>query len=224
MNIGEKIRLLRESKKMSQELLGEKIGVSRQAVTKWELGESLPDVNNFIELSKIFNVSLDKLLKNDNCVTELIEEKNIIKFNECIEFLVEAKKNTYAGDGKVNDISMRPCSKDLEYVKDDYKYIDTYLGGENFIGEEAVFYLDKPIWGMNYYGKEYEKFSVDFLRKAMLTVTKENPYRGQPIFKDGDYTYICEVNGDFEHFNGTEKIYFEKKIVFECIFNGGIIK
>ena len=47
--------------------------------------------------------------------------------------------------------------RDLEYVKDDYKYIDTYLGGENFIGEEAVFYLDKPIWGMNYYGKEYEK-------------------------------------------------------------------
>lgn len=224
MNIGEKIRLLRENKKMSQELLGEKIGVSRQAVTKWELGESLPDVNNFIELSKIFNVSLDKLLKNDNCVTELIEEKNIIKFNECIEFLVEAKKNTYAGEGKTNEISMRPCSKDLEYIKGDYKYIDTYLGGESFMGEEAVFYLDKPIWGMNYYGKEYKNFSVDFLKKAMQTVNKENPYRGQPIYKDGDYTYVCETEGNFEEFVGNEKIYLGKEKIFECHFNGGIIK
>ena len=224
MNLNEKIKLLRENKRISQELLGEKIGVSRQAVQKWESGDSVPDIDNLVELSKIFNISLDRLLKNDNCITEIIESEKIVEFGKCIEFLVEAKKNTYAGDGKTKDVSMRPCSKDLEYTKGDYKYIDTYLGGENFIGEEAVFYLGKPIWGMNYYGKEYKGFSVDFLKKAMMTITKENPYRGQPIFKDGDYTYVCEVNGDFECFHGAEKIYFENKMVFECSFNGGIIK
>lgn len=224
MNLNEKIKLLRENKKMSQELLGEKLGVSRQAVTKWEAGESIPDITNLIELSRLFNISLDKLLKNDDCITEIISDDSSLEYNECIDFLIEAKKNTYASNGKVRDISTRPSSKDLEYSKDNYKYIDTYLGGENFIGEEAVFYLDKPIWGMNYYGKEYKNFSIDFLKKAMMTVTKEYPYRGQPIFKDENYTYVCEVNGNFEHFVGNEKIYFGKEKVFECFFNGGLIK
>ncbi len=224
MELNEKIRVLRENKKMSQELLGEKLGVSRQAVTKWEMGKSFPDINNIIELSKLFDISLDKLLKNEDCSVELIKEDLTVEFDNYIDFLIEAKKNTYAGDGKIKELSSRPCSKDLEYSKNDYKYIDTYLGGENFIGEEALFYLNKPIWGMNYYGKELDKFSIDFLKKAMLTVSKENPFRGKPVFKDGDYTYICEVDGNFEKFSGIEKIYLYDKKVFECSFHGGIIK
>lgn len=224
MKLNEKIKLLREEKNFSQEVLGEKLGVSRQAVTKWENGESTPEINNIIELSKIFGISLDKLLKDDNCDSNLIKEHISIEYGEAIIFLIEAKKNTYAGDGKLKEFSTRPYSKDLEYVKNDFKYIDTYLGGENFIGEEVLFYLDKPIWGMNYYGKECKEFPIEVLKKAMLTVSKENPYRGQPVFKDGDYTYICEVDGEFEKFSGRENIYLNNEKVFECIFHGGIIK
>lgn len=224
MNLNEKIRLLRENKKISQEALGEKIGVSRQAVAKWETGESIPDINNLIEISKIFNITLDKLLKNDDCNIDFIDSTISVEYEKCLDFLVEAKKNTYAGSGTKNEKSMRPCSSDLEYSNGSYKYIDTYLGSENFIGEEAVFYLDKPIWGMNYYGKEHENYSGDFLKKALMTVTKEYPYRGKPIFKDGDYTYVCSINGDFKHFSGVEKIYYDNKLTFECYFNGGIIK
>ena len=65
MTIGEKIQRCRKGQKMSQEELAGKLGVSRQAVSKWELNESIPDTENAIELGKIFGISLDYLLKED---------------------------------------------------------------------------------------------------------------------------------------------------------------
>jgi transcriptional regulator with XRE-family HTH domain len=62
MIIGEKIQQLRKSMNLTQEQLAEKLGVSRQAVSKWELGEALPDIENIVLLSKVFQVSTDYLL------------------------------------------------------------------------------------------------------------------------------------------------------------------
>ena len=60
--ISEKLLYYRKSKGYSQEELAEKIGVSRQAVSKWERGESLPDSNNLIALSRLYSISIDELL------------------------------------------------------------------------------------------------------------------------------------------------------------------
>lgn len=65
MNFGEKLQFLRKSKGISQEHLASQITVSRQAISKWELGESMPDTDNVIQLSKIFGVSIDYLLKDE---------------------------------------------------------------------------------------------------------------------------------------------------------------
>ena len=70
MEIGNKILELRKNSNLSQEELAEKVGVSRQTISKWELGETSPDIKQAKELSKIFNVSLDELVNND--------QKNII--------------------------------------------------------------------------------------------------------------------------------------------------
>lgn len=64
MLLGEKLQLLRKQKGMSQEQLALQVGVSRQAVSKWELNHSLPDTEKIIELSKLFDVSTDYLLKD----------------------------------------------------------------------------------------------------------------------------------------------------------------
>ncbi|MCL2217238.1 MAG: helix-turn-helix domain-containing protein [Defluviitaleaceae bacterium] len=64
MTLGERIQILRKQRGMSQEQLAAKILVTRQAVSKWELGESLPDVNNIVQISELFNVTTDFLLKN----------------------------------------------------------------------------------------------------------------------------------------------------------------
>ena len=66
MNLGEKIQQLRKQKGLSQEQLATQITVSRQAISKWELGEAKPDTDHVIQLSKIFNVSIDYLLIDDN--------------------------------------------------------------------------------------------------------------------------------------------------------------
>ncbi len=65
-NIGEKITKLRKETMMSQESLAEKIGVSRQAISKWERDETLPDIQNLIALSNVFGVSVDDIINNSN--------------------------------------------------------------------------------------------------------------------------------------------------------------
>ena len=62
IEIANRLFELRKKKKFSQEELADKIGVSRQAVSKWERAESAPDTNNLIELAKLYEVSLDELL------------------------------------------------------------------------------------------------------------------------------------------------------------------
>lgn len=61
-SIGEKLYNHRKNAGFSQEELAEKIGVSRQAVSKWERDESSPDTNNLIALAKLYNISLDDLV------------------------------------------------------------------------------------------------------------------------------------------------------------------
>ena len=73
MEIGNKIQELRKKKGISQEELAEKIGVARQTISKWELGETSPDLKQAKELSKIFKISLDELTNND--IKEVLIEK-----------------------------------------------------------------------------------------------------------------------------------------------------
>ncbi len=65
MTLSEKISNLRKQKGWSQEELGEHLEVSRQSVSKWESGESIPSIDKIIRLSEIFNVTTDYLIKND---------------------------------------------------------------------------------------------------------------------------------------------------------------
>ena len=70
-------RLMQYRKKagLSQEELANKLGVSRQAVSKWECAESSPDTDNLIELSKIYGVSLDELIKGESKASNDSSEK-----------------------------------------------------------------------------------------------------------------------------------------------------
>ncbi len=65
MTFAEKLKKARKEAGMSQELLAEKLGVSRQAVTKWETEKGIPDIENIIVISNLFGISLDELLSNE---------------------------------------------------------------------------------------------------------------------------------------------------------------
>jgi transcriptional regulator with XRE-family HTH domain len=62
IEIANRLFELRKKKNLSQEELADKIGVSRQAVSKWERAESSPDTDNLIELARLYEISLDELL------------------------------------------------------------------------------------------------------------------------------------------------------------------
>ncbi len=72
MALGEKLQELRKGKGISQEAFSEIMGVSRQAISKWELNQSYPEMEKLIEVSDYFQVSLDYLVKES--VDEAVEE------------------------------------------------------------------------------------------------------------------------------------------------------
>lgn len=76
MTTGEKIAALRRDHKLSQEALGEKLGLSRQAVSKWEADQAVPTMDNLMELSRLFGVPVDTLLRPDAPFPAPPAEKN----------------------------------------------------------------------------------------------------------------------------------------------------
>ena len=71
MTFNEKLLTLRKKAGLSQEELAEKLDVSRQAVSRWEMGAALPDAKNILELSRIFRVSADMLLHDEMELTSV---------------------------------------------------------------------------------------------------------------------------------------------------------
>lgn len=74
MSFGENLQTIRKKNQLSQEGLAEMLGVSRQAVSKWELGEGYPEVDKLLILSKKLNISLDSLLRAENA--PIVSENN----------------------------------------------------------------------------------------------------------------------------------------------------
>ncbi len=72
MKFNEKLIELRKERRMTQEQLAIQLGVSRQSVSKWELGECEPDISKLKEIGKLFNVSIDYLILDD----EPLNDKN----------------------------------------------------------------------------------------------------------------------------------------------------
>ena len=141
-----------------------------------------------------------------------------------IPFLLRAKAATYAGKGPEGK-SSRPLSHDLSYAEGEIAYLDTYLGGSHFAGEEAVWHWGEPVWSMNYVGRVTgEPFSGDFLKAALRHGTPDMPYRGPAQYREGDYEYRCAVKGDFAWFEGREAIAYQGRIIYECRFHGGCIR
>ena len=219
----EKLQLIRKNRGMTREELAERLHVSQQAVAKWENGQSYPDILNLIQLSELFNYTLDYLVKDNDCSRAAIDVMQTDN-DRLAEFLIEAKRNTYAGE--VNQCaSSRPNSHDYSYEVEDYRYIDTYLGGECFSGEEAVWVKDSPVFSMNYVGRVLgDTFSGSFLKEALKAVTKENPFRGPAFYQSGEYLYQSKVNGDLDWFQGYEEIYDKEIKVYECFYHGGQVR
>ena len=225
MELKDKLQLMRKQNGYSQEQLADKIGIARQTISKWETGQAVPELNGLIQLSNLYGVTIDRMVKeNDECNISLGKSTSV-DIQKLTEFLLLAKKNTYAAADNQTK-SSRTNFHDFCYEDNNgCKYYDTYLGGECFAGEEAVWLHEQPVWSMNYAGRVIgENFNGDFLKEALLAVTEEKTFRGPEIYTKGDYHYHCKVDGGFVWFQGYEEIFYRDEKIYECHFHGGIIR
>ena len=79
MKLSDKIVRLRKSNGMSQEELADKLGVSRQAISRWEMGVSVPNINTLILISEKFDIPVDEMLKSGDVVEKIDNNKTSFK-------------------------------------------------------------------------------------------------------------------------------------------------
>ena len=110
MKFGDNLKLIRKNKKMSQEELAEKVNVSRQSVSKWETGEAYPEMNNILELCKIFDCKINDLVHEDMSDISSLDEEivmKVAKLNEKKQKQVKALSHTISLIGLIGSIVLK---------------------------------------------------------------------------------------------------------------------
>lgn len=91
MNLAEKIQQLRKRNNLSQEQLADKLGISRQSISKWESEQSVPEIDKIVHLSEIFGVTTDYLLKDiDTNKIDSDKNKNQNPSSKKLQFIISA--------------------------------------------------------------------------------------------------------------------------------------
>jgi Domain of unknown function (DUF5680) len=149
--------------------------------------------------------------------------------NELNDFIVCAKAATYVGDGE-HATPCRPGSHDLRFSDGEWAYHDSYFGGTDFIGEEVVYFAEKPIWAMNYYGRILRDDLLtaaqagQMIKASLSRMYKEGRFLGGFEHMENDLTYVDTNEGSADSFHGREFIRRAQEIAYELVYHGGLIR
>lgn len=153
----------------------------------------------------------------------------MINLNELCKFLVRAKKSTYAAGRAAKKNIEGDHSTTLIFEDGDWKYHDNYFGGEPFGGREVVFFQNRPVYMMVYYGWVIEGVS-DFqavyktLQEALTLIPENKPFRGPEKYKPGDFEYLNNFQGEIDNFFGEEVIRLnDGKEIYKAKYFGGLV-
>lgn len=123
---------------------------------------------------------------------------------ELKSFILEASKNTYASEDKSIRQVQSDKSTTITYQRDNWKYHDNYFGGEPYGGREVVFWKEKPVWMMVYYGRVIKENNLNIvyriLTKALRNASLDMPYRGPTELINRDLKYTNKINGEVDNF------------------------
>ena len=174
--ISMRIRELRKQAKLSQEMMAEKIGVSRQAITKWETGLGVPDIENLVVIADLFKLSLDELMGRD------IEHETLAK-----DYLYESVTE-YDIDGKKDfDISFMGANKLKLYAYEGEKVKVILLSDTiSDIQNELITKIDDIKW----------KIDIDIKRVGNLSETVAKNELTIKILIPQLYMGEVELNGN----------------------------
>jgi hypothetical protein len=153
---------------------------------------------------------------------------NTIDLTSLNKFIVKAKTATYVGSGQPAT-SCRLGSHDLEFIEGDFIYRDSYFGGQDFLGEEAVWFEKQPVWGENYYGKVIRPDLITaeetglMIKRSLTEMYSQGRFLGGFQYFLEDLLYMDENSGNVESFNGTEEIRRHGVLVYRLYYHGGMI-
>ena len=144
-------------------------------------------------------------------------------------FVVRAKAATYVGDGE----HASPCrigSHDLRFSDGEWAYHDSYFGGTDFIGEEVVYFAEKPVWAMNYYGRILRDDLLTaaqaghMIKVSLSRMYEEGRFLGGFEHIENDLTYVDTSDGNPGSFRGLESIRRGQEVAYELLYHGGMIR
>jgi hypothetical protein len=154
-----------------------------------------------------------------------MDEEYITTLNR---FIVRAKSISYVGNGQPVS-SFRPASHDLKFTDGDWIYIDSYFGGRDFIGEEVVYFKEKPVWAMNYYGRILRPDLItpsqtgQVIKASLSKMYLEGRFLGGFQHQHEDFTYMDASEGQVASFHGWESISKAGEVAYELFYHGGLI-
>ncbi len=160
-----------------------------------------------------------------------------INKDELLRFIAKAHRNTYAASKEVGkkqrlEVPFLPGHKCYYFRDGDFEYYDGYAGKAWAPGREVILLGGKPIWAMSYQGRHNENYSEQFfeeevfpfLKRALMAITDEMPFRGPSILSEGDFEYTFRIEGDYQYFKGRETITHKGEVVFFQDVMGELIK
>lgn len=145
-----------------------------------------------------------------------------------VDFLLAAKRSTYAAGGGTPVPALLPGARQLEFQQGPFFYRDIYFGTNFFAGQEVVYYQKRPLWTMIYAGGPATNANpgetYTFLRQAMAQVEAGRPFRGPFELRQGDWLYRDHSTGNIERFDGEEMIWLAGVRVYRLFYHGGALE
>lgn len=149
--------------------------------------------------------------------------------SELNAIIVTAKAATYVGGGSKVAPS-RPGAHDLAWTQGDWRYLDSYFGGTDFLGQETLWLAGEPVWAMNYYGYIQRPDLIDAQRAGETIKAALSAMYAEGRFLGGfDWTgphghYRDQSKGDAAHFHGREVILVGGDEAYALDYFGGLVK
>lgn len=141
---------LRKKNQLTQDELAEKLFVTRQAVSRWESGETTPNIETLKSLSKLFNVSINTLLGSP---------RNLIC--QCCGMPLDDSTISRETDGSFNEEYCKWCYADGKFVYNDLgeliDFLSDHMSNENWPAEQVRKYLEEQLPKLNYWSKTDQK-------------------------------------------------------------------
>ncbi len=220
MNTKEVIYELRTKNKMSQDELAEKVFVTRQAVSRWENGETVPNIETLKLLSQLFDVSINTLLGSPRklicqCCGMPLEDDAMIGHNH---------------DGTLNEDYCKWCYADGTYTYDDMDDLIEVcvknMANENFTEGQARSYLKDLLPQLDYW-KRYDELSdngqFERFKQQLIKEINALPIEGLPKVEKlnalvGKYVNLEYMlpNGNLVKFLDDQKTYLGNQLESEC--------